>query len=73
MVQLTRILALATVGVFVAISATNFRARAEEPAKAYSHPILTADDCHQQRRALSRRACQARLRDEMHIETAEKN
>jgi hypothetical protein len=70
-VQLTRVLALATVAAFVALSADNLRARAEEASQRYSH--FTADDCHQQRRALSRRACQARLKDEMPIDTAEKN
>jgi len=67
--QLTRIRTLATASAIVALSATAVPACAEEFPQGRGHPILSADDCHMQRRALSRRACQARVRDEMHTQT----
>ena len=77
MFPLTRILTLAAAGALVALTAASSSARAEE-AQGHQQPILTtvgqADlqiECHLQRRAISRRACQARLWREMHIDTAE--
>jgi hypothetical protein len=71
MFSLTRILTLAAASALVALTAAGSPARAEEPAQGRHKPILTTDECHLQRRAISRRACQARLSDEMHIDTAE--
>ena len=82
MFPLNRILTLAAAGAFVALTAANSPARAEESAQGRPQPILTtvgqADlnprqmgECHLQRRAISRRTCQARLWREMHIDTAE--
>lgn len=79
MFPLTRILTLAAAVTLAALTAASGPARAEESAQGRHQPILTtvgqADlqmgECHLQRRAISRRACQARLWREMHIDTAE--
>jgi hypothetical protein len=79
---LTRILTLAVAVALVALTAASIPARAEESAPGRHPPIPTtvgqADlnprqmgECHLQRRAISRRACQARLWHEMDIDTAE--
>jgi hypothetical protein len=87
MFPLTRFLSLAAAGALVALTAASSPARADESAQnlARSHkPILTtvgqADlnprqmgECSLQRRAISRRACQARLWRGVHIDTAENN
>ena len=75
----TRVLTLAAAGVLVALTAAANTARAEDSAQGPHQPLLTtarqADlnlgECHLQRRAISRRACQARLWREMQIDTAE--
>ena len=82
MFPLTRILTLAVAGAVVALTAASSPARAEESAQGRHQPILTtvgqADlnprqmgECSLQRRAISRRACQARLWRGVHIDTAE--
>jgi hypothetical protein len=76
MFPLTRILTLAAAGALVALTGVS-SARAEE-ALGRQQPILTTvgqadlqNECHLQRRAISRRACHARLWREMNIDTAE--
>jgi hypothetical protein len=78
MFSLTRVITVTAAGALVALTAAS-SARAEDSAQGPHQPILTtvgqADlklgECHLRRRAISRRACQARLRDELHIDTAE--
>jgi hypothetical protein len=73
MSSLTRILGLIAAGALVAVTAANFPARSGEsgPAVVGVHaPSLT--ECRLLKRAISRRACQARLWREAPVETAEK-
>jgi hypothetical protein len=75
MFPLTRILGLVAAGALVAVTAANFPARSGEsgqgPAAVGVHaPSLT--ECRLLKRAISRRACQARLWREAPVETAEK-
>jgi hypothetical protein len=83
MFPLTRILTLAAATALVALTAASISASGEESAEVRHPPIPTKvgqadlnpqqmDECHLQRRAISRRACQARLWREMHIDTAVK-
>ena len=77
MFPLTRILTLAAVGALVALTAANASAEDRQlppttAARADVNLPLT-DDCHLQRRAISRRACHALLWREMHVDTAENN
>jgi len=74
MSSLTRILGLIAAGALVAVTAANFPARSGEsgqgPAAVGVHaPSLT--ECRLLKRAISRRACQARLWREAPVETAE--
>jgi hypothetical protein len=74
MSSLTRILGLIAAGALVAVTAANFPARSGEsgqgPAAVGAHaPSLT--ECRLLKRAISRRACQARLWREAPVETAE--
>jgi hypothetical protein len=86
MFSLTRILNLAAAGAFIALSAASSPARAGSAqnlgAVGPHEPILAtvgqADlnpwqmgECRLQRRAISRRACQASLWRGAHIDTAE--
>ena len=74
MLPLNRILTLTAAGALVALTAASSPARAEDSAQGRHQPILTAVgqadvqmvECHLQRRAISRRACQARLGDKLH-------
>jgi hypothetical protein len=83
MFPLTRILTLAAATALVALTAASISARAEEwtqgrhpsipttVGQADLNPQQQMDECHLQRRAISRRACQVRIWREMHIDTAE--
>jgi hypothetical protein len=75
MFRLIRIPTLAAAGALVALTTANARAEDHKPVPA---TVAQADlntpligDCLLQRRAISRRACQARLRSEINIDTAE--
>jgi hypothetical protein len=75
MFPLTRILTLAAAVALVGLTAASARAEDHQPiaataAQADLNPPQIGD-CHLQRRAISRRACQARLGDELPIDTAE--
>jgi hypothetical protein len=73
MFPLTRILSLAAAGALVALTAASIPARADESApdlgQVGTHDRIFAE-CHLLKRAISRRACQARLRREEYIDTA---
>jgi hypothetical protein len=73
MFPLTRILSLAAAGALVALTAASIPARAGDSAQALrsAEPHeFTFTECQALRRAISRRACQARLWREEHIDTA---
>ena len=77
MFPLTRILTLAAAVALVTLAAASTRAEDRQPvpttaAQAELDPPQIVG-CHLQRRAISRRACQARLGRETHIDTAENN
>ena len=73
MFPLTRILSLAAAGALVALTAASIPARADESAPNLG-PVGPHDsifpECHLLKRAISRRACHARLWREEHIDTA---
>ena len=74
MSPLTRILSLTAAGALVALTAASIPARAGELTQnlgqvAPHAPTLA--DCRLLKRAISRRACQARLWREMQVDTAE--
>ena len=74
MFSLTRILSLVAAGALVAVIAANIPARSGESAQSLAAiglhaPSLT--ECRLLKRAISRRACQARLWREEPVETAE--
>ena len=75
MFPLTRLLSLAAAATLVALIAANIPVRADDPDQRLGpvgqphEPVVT--DCHLLRRAISRRACQARLRPVEHVESAE--
>jgi hypothetical protein len=77
MFPLTRILTLAAAGALVALTAASAGAEDRQPppttAAQADVNLPQIEDCHLQRRAISRRACQARLWHEMHIDIAENN
>jgi len=74
MFPLTRILILVAAGALVAITAANIPARSGEsrqgPAAIGLH-AHSLTECRPLKRAISRRACQARLWREAPVETAE--
>ena len=75
MPSITRILSLVAAGALVAVIAANIPARSGEfgqrqAAVGLHAPSLT--ECRLLKRAISRRACQARLWHEAPVETAEK-
>ena len=75
MFPLTRILGLIAAGALVAVIAANIPARSGESGQGQAAvglhaPSLT--ECHLLKRAISRRACQARLWREAPVETAAK-
>jgi hypothetical protein len=71
--SLTQILALAGAATLVALTVASIPTLA--PIRPYQRIFLDLDrqigECQLHRRAISRRACLAGLRHEMHIETAE--
>jgi hypothetical protein len=74
MVPLTRILSLVAAGALVALTAASIPVRSDDSTQNLGavgphEPILT--ECHPLKRAISRRACQARLWRGVHIDTAE--
>ena len=74
MFPLTRILGLVAAGALVAVIAANIPARSGESGQGQAAiglhaPSLT--ECHLFKRAISRRACQARLWREAPVETAD--
>jgi hypothetical protein len=74
MVPLTRIIGLAAAGALIAFTAVGTPAHAGESRQsARSAPPQASvfTDCQLLRRAISRRACQARLRWEEQVDTAE--
>lgn len=75
MLSITRILGLAVSVVLVTSATTHTPARAEEPTQNAVGPTnenaREMDECHLQRRAISRHACQAKLSHGMPIDTAE--
>jgi hypothetical protein len=74
MVPFTRILGLAAAGALIAFTAVGTPARADEssPSAGSAPPQASVfADCKLLRRAISRRACQARLWREEHVDTAE--
>ena len=74
MAPFTHILGLAGVGALIAITTFGTPARAGETSQsARSAPPQASvfTDCKLLRRAISRRACQARLSREQHVDTAE--
>ena len=73
MIAPIRILWLGAAVTLVTFSASSIPVRAQEPNQNRKQTIVTSDECHQQRRAISRRTCYARLSNEMHVETADKN
>jgi hypothetical protein len=73
MFPLTRILSFAAAGALVAFTAASVPGRADESAQNLRPmPQQSAlAECHLLRRAVSRRACQARLWRGVRIDTAE--
>ena len=81
MYPFTRILTLAAAVALVGLIGASIPSLAEETATQRHTPSHTVDqadlkfqqtgECHLLRRAISRRACQARLWREMEIDTAE--
>ena len=87
MFPLARIASLAAAGALVALTAASIPARAGELTQNAGQvgsqaPAVTTvgppdlnsgqiGECHQLKRAISRRACQARLWREMNVDTAE--
>jgi hypothetical protein len=73
MFTLTRILSLAAAGALLALTAVSIPASAYESAPNLG-PVVPHDpilaECHLLKRAIARRACQARLRREEYIDTA---
>jgi hypothetical protein len=74
MIPVTRIPCLAAAGALLALTAASIPARAGEAAQNQG-PVgryeSSLTDCQLLRRAISRRACLARLWRDMHIDTAE--
>ena len=74
MVPFTRIIGLAAAGALIAFTAVGTPAHAEESSQSAGAALPQASvftDCHALRRAISRRACQARLWREEEVDTAE--
>ena len=75
MFSISRILGLAVAVVLVTSAATGTPARAEEPTQnavgQTNENAREIGECHLQRRAISRHACQANLSRELPIDTAE--
>jgi hypothetical protein len=74
MAPLTRILSLVAAGALVAFTSGSIPARSDDSAQnlgAVGPHEPSATECHLLRRAMSRRACQARLWRGLHIDTAE--
>jgi hypothetical protein len=74
MSSLTRILGLIAAGALLAVTAANFPARSGESGQRQAAIGLHAPslgECRLLKRAISRRACQARLWREAPVETAE--
>jgi hypothetical protein len=69
MVPLTRIPSLFAAGALVALTAAGIRLVLTTRPKTWEQLALTSP--YLLRRAISRRACQARLSRELHIDTAE--
>ena len=74
MTPLTRIPSLAAAGALVALAVAGSPALAEEPAQKQASvgthtPQVT--QCGTLKRAIARRACQARLEDDLPIKTAQ--
>ena len=74
MAPFTRIIGLAAAGALIAFTAVGTPAHAEESSQGARSalpqaPVFT--DCHALRRAISRRACHARLWREEQVDTAE--
>jgi len=70
----TRIIGLATAAALIAFTAVGTPAHADESSKSAGSAPLKASvftDCQVLRRAISRRACQARLWREEQVNTAE--
>ena len=72
MIASSRLLMLVIAGAIVGLNVSS-PVRAQEPTQERTQSVLSSDDCHLQRRAISRRACYARLSDQMRVETADKN
>ncbi len=74
MVPFTRIIGLAAAGALIAFTAVGTPAHAGESSKSAGSALPQASvftDCQLLRRAISRRACQARLWREEQVDTAE--
>jgi hypothetical protein len=75
MLSVTRILGLALSIVLVTSATTHAPARAEEPTQNAVDPTnenaREMDECHLQRRAMSRHACRAKLSHGMPIDSAD--
>ena len=74
MIPFTRIIGLAAAGAFITFTAVGTPAHADESSKSGGSAPPQASvftDCHVLRRAISRRACQARLWREEQVDTAE--
>ena len=72
MVPFTRIIGLAAAGVLIAFTAVGTPAHADKSSKSAALPQASVfTDCQVLRRAISRRACQARLWREEQVDTAE--
>ena len=74
MIPFTRIIGLAAAGALIAFTAVGTPAHADESSQSAGSALPQASvftDCHLLRRAVSRRACQARLWREERVDTAE--
>ena len=74
MAPFTRIIGLAAAGALIAFTAVGTPAHADESSKSAGLAAPQASvftDCQVLRRAISRRACQARLWREEQVDTAE--
>ena len=74
MVPFTRIIGLAAAGALIAFTEVGTPAHADESSQSAGSALPQASvftDCQVLRRAISRRACQARLWREEQVDTAE--
>jgi hypothetical protein len=71
----SRIVTFAAASILAVLTTASLPSHAKDPAQSPStvwRHAYTFADCHALKRAISRRACQARLMREMEVDTAQK-